>query len=121
MARVPKAGSANSRNPRRIQAGARDRLRARVLREEDTCHLCDEPVDVNLGPHLPGSPEVDEVVPVSKGGSPILRSNVRLAHRACNVRRSNKTVQEHREGTEGAPPPLHQARATTRDWWTQGG
>lgn len=33
--------------------------------------------------------EVDEIVPVSLGGNPLDRSNVRLAHRECNRRRGN--------------------------------
>ena len=35
--------------------------------------------------------EVDEIVPVSKGGSPIDPGNVAPAHRICNERRGNRT------------------------------
>ncbi|MBJ8342789.1 HNH endonuclease [Antrihabitans sp. YC3-6] len=55
----------------------------------------------------PGSPEVDEVIPVSLGGSPTQRSNCRLAHRLCNVRRGNGTRQ---------PKPTVQPVTTTRSW-----
>lgn len=34
--------------------------------------------------------EVDEIVPVSRGGSPIDRANVQPAHRICNQRRGNR-------------------------------
>jgi 5-methylcytosine-specific restriction endonuclease McrA len=34
--------------------------------------------------------EVDEINPVSKGGSPTLRSNCQLAHRACNELKGNR-------------------------------
>lgn len=77
-------------NPRRTNGSRRDRVRAKVLTEEDDCWLCGQPVDKSLPPHLPGSPEVDEIIPVSKGGSPYDRKNCRLSHRLCNVRRSNK-------------------------------
>ena len=83
-------------NPRRANGHRRDQVRARVLREEDECWLCGSVVDKTLPPYLDGSPEVDEVVPVSLGGSPIDRSNCRLAHRLCNIRRGNGTKQRTR-------------------------
>ena len=68
-------------NPRRANGHRRDKVRARVLREEDDCWLCGKPVDKTLPPFLHGSPEVDEIVPVSLGGDPLARANCRLAHR----------------------------------------
>jgi 5-methylcytosine-specific restriction endonuclease McrA len=38
---------------------------------------------------LPESPEVDEIIPVSKGGDPYDRKNCRLTHRLCNQQRGN--------------------------------
>ena len=55
-------------NPRRANGSKRDKVRARVLREENTCHLCGQWVDVRLPHGLPGSPEVDEVIPVELAG-----------------------------------------------------
>lgn len=78
-------------NPRRANGTRRDRVRRQVLAEEDVCWLCGEIVDKTLPPFLHGSPEVDEVVPVSLGGDPFDRSNCRLSHRLCNVRRGNGT------------------------------
>ena len=78
-------------NPRYANGAARRRLRARILAEEDTCWICGQHVDVHLPAGLPGSPEIDEIVPVSKGGDPLDRSNCRLAHRVCNQRRGNRT------------------------------
>lgn len=60
-------------NPRRANGSLRDKVRARVLREETHCWLCGAPVDKTLPHGLPASPEVDEIVPVSKGGSPFDR------------------------------------------------
>lgn len=35
------------------------------------------------------APEIDDIIPVSKGGNPIDRNNLRLTHRCCNRRKSN--------------------------------
>ena len=80
-------------NPRRANGHRRDQVRRRVLREETDCWLCGLPVDKTLKTPDPGSPEVDEVIPVSLGGSPVDRANCRLSHRLCNVRRGNGTRQ----------------------------
>jgi len=84
------------RNPRTANGHRRRQLRARVLAEETHCGLCGRPVDTELAPGLPGSPEVDEIVPVSKGGSPYDRSNCRLVHRLCNQRRGNGIRSQRR-------------------------
>ncbi|OWY81742.1 hypothetical protein B9C99_10255 [Rhodococcus sp. BUPNP1] len=66
-----------------------------MLAEEDTCALCGRVVDKTLtigpdGKPHPWRAEVDEIVPVSRGGSPFERSNVQLAHRRCNQRKGNR-------------------------------
>lgn len=38
--------------------------------------------------------ELDEILPVSKGGSPYDPSNVAPAHRVCNQRKGNRTPQD---------------------------
>ncbi|MEU5838551.1 HNH endonuclease [Streptomyces diacarni] len=81
-------------NPRRTNGTLRNKIRARVLREETHCWLCGQPVDVKMPHGMPDSPEVDEITPVSKGGSPYDRKNCRLAHRLCNQRRGNKDPNE---------------------------
>jgi len=80
-------------NPRRANGHRRNQVRARVLREENDCWLCGLPVDKGLKTPDPGSPEVDEILPVSLGGDPFARANCRLAHRLriCNIRRGNGT------------------------------
>lgn len=79
-------------NPRRSNGTRRNALRARVLREETHCHLCGLPVDKSLPAGLPGSPEIDEIVPVSRGGSPYDRENAKLSHRICNAKRGNRPI-----------------------------
>lgn len=56
-------------------------------RDACRCHLCGHRVNMDLsGMHLRG-PTIDHLVPLSCGGDDI-RSNVALAHRDCNTRRS---------------------------------
>ena len=104
----------NKINPRRTNGHTRDKIRARVIREETHCWLCNEPVDKKLrftnGAHNPScskpncrgckldpmSAEADEIIPVSKGGSHTDRKNIRLAHRICNQRRGNRDPNEIR-------------------------
>ena len=92
-------------NPRRANGHRRDKVRARVLREESDCWLCGKPVDKTLPPYLEGSPEVDEIVPVSLGGDPFARANCRLSHRRCNNDRGN-----------GTRPAKVQSLTTSRSW-----
>jgi len=89
------APAAKSVNVRRQNGWRRSQARQRVLAEEDVCALCHLPVDktLNLGPDGKPDPmrgEVDEIIPVSLGGSPLDRSNLQLAHRKCNQAKSNK-------------------------------
>lgn len=96
-------------NPRRTNGNLRDKIRARVIREETNCWLCGNPVDKTLHYLDPQAPEMDEIVPVSKGGSPYDRKNARLAHRLCNQQRGNG---DRGWTPEKPPPPLK----TSRKW-----
>ncbi|MGB2557744.1 HNH endonuclease [Cellulosimicrobium cellulans] len=53
-------------------------------------------------PH-PMRAEVDEIVPISLGGSPYERSNCRLTHRICNQKRGNGTTPRTPTDTTGMP------------------
>lgn len=53
------------------------------------CHLCGKRVDMRLSGHSPKGPTIDHLVPVSFGGTND-RINLALAHRECNVKRSNR-------------------------------
>lgn len=98
-------------NPRRANGYRRDQLRARVLREESDCWLCGQPVDKTLRTPDPGSPEVDEIVPVSAGGNPLDRRNCRLAHRACNHARGQQQKAKLRAARRSIEP-----FTTSRSW-----
>ncbi|EKA62162.1 HNH nuclease [Janibacter hoylei PVAS-1] len=91
-------------DPRRANSTKRDRLKRRVWREENVCHLCGQWVDKRLPRYLPGSPTLDELVPISFGGSPFERENVRLCHFWCNRVRGTSPVSMARERLTNPPP-----------------
>lgn len=103
-------------NPRRANGSARDRLRARIKARGEPCAICGRPIDYTLGmitdprtgrrrPH-PMSFVVDEILPVSQGGSPTDPANTRPAHWICNARRG--------DGTRGHSGPT--ARPLPQPW-----
>lgn len=79
-------------NPRYANGHARRQLRAWLKAQGAPCHICGRAIDYSLPAGHPLSFEVDEIVPVSKGGSPLDRANVAAAHRICNERRGNRDV-----------------------------
>lgn len=79
-------------NPRRAYGHRRDALRARVLGRGDPCWICGLPIDPTEPNLSPYQGVVDELVPVSKGGSPLDPGNCAPAHRCCNAWRSDKPV-----------------------------
>lgn len=76
-------------NPRRANGSRRDKLRRRVAALGLPCALCGKPIDYSLPAGHPMSYELDEIVPVSLGGSPLDPRNVQPAHRSCNQRKGN--------------------------------
>ena len=88
-----------SRNPRRANGAARDKVRARLKAEGRGCWICrafgrPDAINYDLPAGHPLSFEVDELVPVSKGGSPLAYDNLASTHRRCNEWRGNKSVAE---------------------------
>lgn len=99
----------------RYKNGARRRdIRAWLLHTQDTCALCGKRIDKSLKTPHPMSAEVDEILPVSKGGSPIDRSNVQLVHRSCNQRKGDKTQSTPPEPRRGAASTL--PLPVSREW-----
>src|SRR5699024_1150535 len=67
-------------------------------------------------PPRPGTPEVDELTPRPNGGNPPRRSNCRLAHTACNSRRSNMDLNTWHTLMQQQAEPT-KTRHTERRWW----
>ena len=97
----------------------RRQLVKRVKAEENTCALCDQPVDKTLN-YLPNQHgrrcptrdctgcipdpmrgEVDEDIPRSRGGSAYDRRNTHLMHRKCNQWKGAMTLAEARAKFHG--------------------
>lgn len=85
------------RRNERVSNGYRRRmLRQRVLAAYDVCAIYGKPVDKTLKTPHPMSAEVDELIPVSRGGDPYSFTNCRLTHRICNRFKSDKTDEHAR-------------------------
>ncbi|WP_307739011.1 HNH endonuclease [uncultured Parolsenella sp.] len=95
-------------NVRYANGSARRKLRAWLKAQGRPCHICGRPIDYDLPAGDPMSFEVDELVPVSRGGSPLDRENVDAAHRICNQRRGNRMPGDER--------PMTLPIARSREW-----
>lgn len=97
------------KDPRKLRSGLRATLRKRVIATYDTCAICGREVDKTL-PYLdPLAPEVDEIIPVSRGGSPYDWDNLQLVHRVCNQRKGNKMVGDVNISKVENPTPVSRA------------
>lgn len=97
-----------SSNPRYRSYSKRTNIRKRLLLMEDHCALCGKPIDKTLRTPDPMSAEVDEIIPISRGGDPCDRSNVQLVHRICNQRKGNKIIGTDKPSTTRLPLPKSQ-------------
>ena len=62
-------------------------------RDKYKCHICRKRVNMNLEYNNRYSATLDHLIPVSLGGDHT-NANVRLAHRACNSRKGNRSVND---------------------------
>ena len=84
--------NAMSNNPRRANSSRRNKVIAWLRSQVRPCWICGLPINYSLEHGHPESFECDELIPISKGGSPYVRDNVDAAHRCCNNWRGNKSV-----------------------------
>lgn len=104
-------------NPRRSNGTRRDKVRATVRSWGRPCAICGGAIDYSLPPGHPYSFEVDEIVPVSLGGSPYDPDNLQPAHRCCNIWRGNRTMQDVRARLDGGScRPERMPPRTSTDW-----
>lgn len=96
-------------NPRYSNGARRRSIRARWKAIGAPCALCGKPIDYSLPAGHPMSFEVDEIVPVSKGGDPLDFANTQPSHRICNQRKGN--------GKRSAPAARKPSGLpTSREW-----
>ena len=93
----------NYRDPRRINRRARNLARQRVLAQQVSCAICDRPIDDAIRWPDPMSVEVDEIIPVSLGGSATDLCNLEKVHCCCNQLKSDKSLAWARRKAKGAP------------------
>ena len=96
----------------------RRKLRARLRAMRLPCAICGMPIDYDLPAGDPMSFEVDEIVPVSLGGSELDWRNLQPAHRICNQRKGNRlgfTCELGAGSGEGRAAP----RAVPSQDWTR--
>ena len=65
-----------------------------ILETQDICGICGNPVDKSRKHPDPLAPEVDHIIPVSKGGHPSALSNLQLAHAKCNNAKRDKITRK---------------------------
>ncbi|RIY26653.1 endonuclease [Bifidobacteriaceae bacterium WP022] len=94
-------------NPRRTNGARRDTIRRRALAYYNTCYICGQPIDKTLKTPHPMSAEVDEIIPVSRGGSPYEWNNIRLTHRRCNRIKSTHSIDYARAKVNGTQQSPH--------------
>lgn len=63
-----------------------------ILRTQNICGICGQPVDMSIKAPDPMSASVDHIIPISRGGHPSDLSNLQLAHRICNQVKKNKIL-----------------------------
>lgn len=78
------------KDPRKRYYKLRMSLRKQVFATQNVCGICGKEVDKTLPFNNPLAPELDEIVPVSRGGSAFDIDNLQLVHRICNERKGNK-------------------------------
>jgi 5-methylcytosine-specific restriction endonuclease McrA len=90
------ARRADRKRRKAIQRGASNGIavspKAIFNRDGWKCQICTRPTPEKLrGTYKPNAPELDHIVPLSKGG-PHTPSNIQTACRACNAEKSDKRV-----------------------------
>lgn len=97
------------RNPRYSNGARRRAIRERWKAIGAPCSLCGKPIDYALPAGHPMSFEVDEIVPVSRGGDPLDFDNTQPTHRVCNQRKGDGR-RRYACGRKSAGLP------TSREW-----
>lgn len=73
----------------RVNDSKAKRIRARLRREANPCHLCGNPIDYDAHHLDPRSFQVDHLWQVANGGPEYDDTNCASSHRGCNRARSN--------------------------------
>lgn len=93
-----KAGAYNARRTQaELEGDATPQLiEAKWEASNKTCLLCGDPIDTNLPLRHRSARTIEHLTPLIRGGRHNL-DNIDFAHRACNTRKRDKTLEEYRE------------------------
>ena len=88
--------------------------RKRAIASKDPmCAICHRYIDVQLPMKDPATgrwnklaPEVDHIVPRSRGGSLYELDNLQLSHSACNRKKGARMAEDYLDGAITNPVPL---------------
>lgn len=100
----------SQRDPRKRNPGLRETLRKKVFACSDVCGICGRPVDKTLPAGHPLAPELDEIVPIARGGSALDIDNLQLVHRRCNEKKGARMIGDVNLKTIKDPLPI------SREW-----
>lgn len=95
----------------------RERLRRKLAERECECWLClgaRGPLDLSLPAGHPLAVEIDEEIPVSKGGDPLDERNCHLVHRCCNLQKGARMLPR---GAFAASDVARAKPGTSRKWF----
>lgn len=81
----------HGRRRRKLKAASGERISRRAILDRDkwTCQICRLAIDRTLRAPNPGSPSLDHVIPLARGGRHAA-VNLQAAHLGCNIRKSAK-------------------------------
>ena len=102
MGQHPMPRPAGTVNPRRSNGAARTKIRQRLIAlsgGHPVCPACGQAIDLDIKWPDPRSCSIDEIVPVSKGGSAFKIDNCRLMHLKCNESRGNRPLARAKTAT----------------------
>lgn len=88
-----------------------DKNRKKILATQNVCGICGKIVDKTLKRPDPFAPEVDHIIPVSKGGHPSSLDNLQLVHGCCNKAKGDKIHPD-------APTVTNNDLRWSMDWTT---
>ncbi len=78
-----------------------------IERDNWTCHICNKPIDPNAKPLSAQSLDFDHVIPLQpRSGEPQgthSEDNLKMSHKICNVRKSNKPMSALTERDKQGP------------------
>ena len=70
------------------------------------CAICGRPIDLHAKRYASNSPEVDHIIPISRGGQPYDIDNLQLVCLRCNRKKGKKMDGDYAESGAEVPIPL---------------